>query len=159
MVLAPSRSCQEAATSRPCGVPLLGQACDLGSVGYIASDGVLKLSVFKVRGAIPERVQATLETRSGSETRGQVRGPDEFSAPTGSAATGGTASEEQIADLEGANGLAGSSGAAPHCRSGPPPRPKSAGVHSRALSPVARTTPWPLLPDNRRRGVVGRPNR
>ena len=30
-----------------CGVPLLSQACDLGSVGYIASDGVLKLSVFK----------------------------------------------------------------------------------------------------------------
>ena len=52
-------------------------ADDLGSVGYIASDGVLELSVFKVRGAIPERVQTTLATRSGSETKGQVRGPDE----------------------------------------------------------------------------------
>jgi hypothetical protein len=61
-------------------VPLLSQACDLGSVGYIASDGVLKLSVFKMRRAIPERVQTTLATRSGSETKGQVRGPDEFSA-------------------------------------------------------------------------------
>jgi hypothetical protein len=65
-----------------CGVPLLSQACDLGSVRYIANDGVLRLSVFKVRGAIPERVQTTLATRSGSETKGQVRGPDEFSAPT-----------------------------------------------------------------------------
>jgi hypothetical protein len=63
-------------------VPSLRQACDLGSVGYIASDGVLKLSVFKVRGAILERVQTTLATRSGSATRAQVRGPDEFSALT-----------------------------------------------------------------------------
>jgi hypothetical protein len=37
---------------RTCGVPLLSQACDLGSVGYIDSDGVLELSVFNVRGAI-----------------------------------------------------------------------------------------------------------
>jgi hypothetical protein len=65
-----------------CGVPLLSPACDLGSVGHYASDGVLELSVFKVRGVIPECVQATRATRSGSETKGQVRGPDEFSAPT-----------------------------------------------------------------------------
>jgi hypothetical protein len=30
------------------------RACDLGSVGHYASDGVLELSVFKVRGAIPD---------------------------------------------------------------------------------------------------------
>jgi hypothetical protein len=52
-----------------------------GSVGHYVSDGVLELSVFKVRGAIPERVQATRATRLGSATKGQVRGPDEFSAP------------------------------------------------------------------------------
>jgi protein kinase-like protein len=71
----------------PCGVPLLSQACDLASVGHYASDGVLELSVFKVRGAITERVQATRATRSDSATKGQLRGPDEFSAPTGSTAT------------------------------------------------------------------------
>ena len=42
-----------------CGVPLLSQARDLGCVGYFASDGVLELSVFKIRRAIPERVQTT----------------------------------------------------------------------------------------------------
>jgi hypothetical protein len=30
----------------PCGVPLLSQACELGSVGRYASEGVLELSVF-----------------------------------------------------------------------------------------------------------------
>jgi hypothetical protein len=48
-----------AADRTPCGVPLLSQARDLGCVGYFASDGVLELSVFKTRGAIPERVQTT----------------------------------------------------------------------------------------------------
>jgi hypothetical protein len=42
-----------------CGVPLLSQARDLGCVGYFASDGVLELSVFEIRRAIPERVQTT----------------------------------------------------------------------------------------------------
>ena len=45
--------------NKPCGVPLRSQARDLGCVGYFASDGVLELSVFKTRGAIPERVQTT----------------------------------------------------------------------------------------------------
>jgi hypothetical protein len=34
-------------TGAPCGVRLPSQACDLGSIGYLPSDGVLKLSVFK----------------------------------------------------------------------------------------------------------------
>jgi hypothetical protein len=38
---------------------------------------MLELSVFKVQGAIPERVQATRAPRSGSATKGQVRGADE----------------------------------------------------------------------------------
>jgi hypothetical protein len=45
-------------------VPLLSQACDLGRVGYLPSHGLLELSVFKFRGAIPERVQTTHITRS-----------------------------------------------------------------------------------------------
>jgi hypothetical protein len=64
-----------------CGVPLLSQACDLGSVGHYASDGVLELSVFKVRGAIPERVQATPATRSGSETKGRSEARMSFRHP------------------------------------------------------------------------------
>ena len=57
-----------------CGMPLLSQACDLGSVGHTASDRVLELSVFKVRGAIPERVLTTLATRFGDEGPGQRPG-------------------------------------------------------------------------------------
>src|SRR5438067_3727071 len=44
----------------------------------------LELNAFKSLGAIPERVQTTRASRSGSETKGQVTGSDEFSAPTGS---------------------------------------------------------------------------
>jgi hypothetical protein len=66
-----------------CGVPLLSQARDLGGVRCLPSEGVAELSVFKFRGAIPERVQTTQATRSSLETKGQARGSDEFSAPTG----------------------------------------------------------------------------
>jgi hypothetical protein len=66
-----------------CGVPILRRARDLGSVRWSRSDGVLELSVFKFRVAIPERVQAMLASRSWGETKGQARGSDEFSAPTG----------------------------------------------------------------------------
>ena len=66
-----------------CGVPLLRQARDLGGVRWSQSDGVLELSVFKFRVAITERVQTTPATQSSGETKGQARGSDEFSAPTG----------------------------------------------------------------------------
>ena len=50
------------ASDDPCGVPLLSQARDLGSVRCLPSDGVLELSVFKFRSAIPERVKRTPAT-------------------------------------------------------------------------------------------------
>jgi hypothetical protein len=63
---------------------LLSQAGDLDGVRCLPSDGVAELSVFKLRGAVPERVQTTQATRSSPETKGQVRGSDEFSARTAS---------------------------------------------------------------------------
>jgi hypothetical protein len=68
-------------STHACGVPLLSQARDLGSVRCLPSDGVLELSAFKFRVAIPERVQATRTSRSDWETKGQVRGSDEFRHP------------------------------------------------------------------------------
>src|SRR3982751_4619749 len=47
---------------QPCGVPLLNQARELSEVRCFPSDGVPELSVFKFRGAIPERVQTNRAT-------------------------------------------------------------------------------------------------
>jgi hypothetical protein len=63
-------------------VPSLSQARDLGIVRCVPGDGALELNAFKPLGAIPERVQTTRASRSGSETEGQVTGSDESSAPT-----------------------------------------------------------------------------
>jgi MoxR-like ATPase len=40
-----------------CGVPLLSQACDLGTLRGLLGGGVLEMNAFKLRDAVPERVQ------------------------------------------------------------------------------------------------------
>jgi hypothetical protein len=66
----------------PCRAPSLSRARDLGIVRCVPGDGVLELNAFKFRNAIPEHVQTTRASRSGWETKGQVTGSDDFSAPT-----------------------------------------------------------------------------
>jgi hypothetical protein len=74
-------------------VPFLSQARDLGNVSQSWSDCILELSLFKFRLAIPERVQRMSATRSWSETDGQARDADEFSARTGLTAPQRSSSE------------------------------------------------------------------
>jgi hypothetical protein len=63
-------------------VPLLSQASDLGSIGYIASDGALKLSVFKVEARFLNAFKRFSQLDQVRRRRVRSEAPDEFSAPT-----------------------------------------------------------------------------
>jgi hypothetical protein len=66
-----------------CGVPLLSQARDLGIIRSLPDDGVLKMNAFKLRAAVPERVQVDDAGRSEWEMECQVTGLTEYWHPAG----------------------------------------------------------------------------